>query len=45
MEKDCCNLQCFKEKITKIILEKKHKKTKEKKIMQGNTVAIYSVSC
>jgi hypothetical protein len=44
MEKDCCNLQCFKEKITKIILEKKHKK-KGKKTMQGNTVAIYSVSC
>jgi hypothetical protein len=35
MEKDCCNLQCFKEKITKIILEKKHKKNKRKKNHAG----------
>ena len=43
MEKDCCILQYFQEKNYKDNFRKKHKKTKEKKTMQENTIAIYSV--
>jgi hypothetical protein len=42
-EKDYCNLRYFQEKTTKIILEKKHKKSERKKTHVGNIVAIYSV--